>query len=325
MKRILMPKKFKRSILPGGNGHLSDKLNKGTDIFRQTLHSFIKRLSLGTTLILIAIILSCSYSAPNDRIRNFPKEEIPLTKFPDKANLWIFIMAGQSNMAGRGFVEPQDTIPSKRILTLNKDNTWILAKEPLHFYQPKLTGLDCGMEFARFLENNLDDTIYIGILPCAVGGSSITQWLNDSLFNQVQLLSNFREKINLGKKYGTIKGILWHQGETDAMKNTIADYEQKLTGLFSKFRDETGNNSLPIIIGELGNYAGNEPYRLNRDSINTIIRKIADSDQYCYVVSTNDLLPNENDPYHFSGNAQRILGQRYAKKYLSLINITAQK
>jgi hypothetical protein len=292
---------------------------------KNILHNSIKRLSLGTTLILLTIILSCSHSAPDDKSRNFPKEELPVTKLPDKANLWIFIMAGQSNMAGRGFVEPQDTLPSKRILTINQDNTWILAKEPLHFYQPKLTGLDCGMEFARFLENNLCDSIYIGILPCAVGGSSISQWLNDSLFNQVQLFSNFREKAGLGKKYGTIKGILWHQGETDAMKNTIADYKRKLTSLFSQFRDEVGNNSLPIIIGELGNYAGNEPYRLNRDSINTILKKIANSDPNCYVVPTNDLLPKENDPYHFNGDAQRILGQRYAKKYLRLINITAQK
>jgi hypothetical protein len=53
------------------------------------------------------------------------------------------IMAGQSNMAGHGLIEPQDTIPSQRILAINKNGQIVIAKEPLaHDLQ---NWLDCGL------------------------------------------------------------------------------------------------------------------------------------------------------------------------------------
>ena len=55
----------------------------------------------------------------------------------NKENVWVFIMAGQSNMAGRGIVEAEDTISDKRIFSINKDGQIIIAKEPIHFYEPR--------------------------------------------------------------------------------------------------------------------------------------------------------------------------------------------
>src|SRR5687767_13223392 len=81
----------------------------------------------------------------------FPKERELAKDLPEKKNVWVFLMAGQSNMAGRGLVEPQDTISDTRILTISKDNEIVLAKEPLHYYEPSRTGLDCGLSFARTL------------------------------------------------------------------------------------------------------------------------------------------------------------------------------
>src|SRR5690606_21827038 len=139
-------------------------------------------------------------------------------QLPDKENLWVFILAGQSNMAGRGFVEPQDTIPTERVLTINKKGEIIVAKEPLHFYEPTMTGLDCGLSFGKELVEQLPGSVSILLLPTAVGGSSIQRWLGDSSFRDVPLYANFEEKVHIGKNHGTIKGILWHQGENDAIK-----------------------------------------------------------------------------------------------------------
>ncbi|NJM15442.1 MAG: sialate O-acetylesterase [Bacteroidales bacterium] len=80
---------------------------------------------------------------------NFPQTINYVDKLPNPDSLYVFILAGQSNMAGRGFVESHDTLPNKRILTIDKSMKWIFAKEPLHFYEPSLTGLDCGMSFAK--------------------------------------------------------------------------------------------------------------------------------------------------------------------------------
>ena len=247
----------------------------------------------------------------------FPNQTMYAGSLPTKEKVWVFIMAGQSNMAGRAFVEPQDTIADPRIISINKENRLIYAKEPLHFYQPKLTGLDCGMSFARELIPHLDKKTVVLLLPCAVGGSSIDFWLNDSIFNGVHLKSNLMEKVDLAKKYGTLKGILWHQGESDAFADKIPVYENKLKELFAFFRKYAGNDSLPIITGELGSYPVSEKMKTNWQSINEIIHRVASADKHCSLVGTGDLKPKE-DNIHFDSPSQRILGQRYADAYLKL-------
>ncbi len=269
----------------------------------------IKKLLLSTIGFLM---ISCFNQTDDKRIQNFPTEELKVTVIPEKKNVWVFLLAGQSNMAGRGFVEPQDTIPSKRILTINKNNELIYAKEPLHFYEPTATGLDVGLSFGEELIKNIPDSISVLLLPTAVGGSSITQWLNDENFRNVQLFSNFKEKLELGKSYGAIKGIIWHQGESDANKEDIENYEKRLSQLISKFRKNSGNNELPIIIGELGSFSdNNEQWK----EINEQIRAYATTDSLTIVVQTSDL-KHKGDKVHFSSESIRILGKRYAKKYL---------
>src|SRR5215213_660852 len=94
-------------------------------------------------LLVCLNFIYCS-SQPTDQTKYFPKKVDISTDTMNKQNMWVFILAGQSNMAGRGFVEPEDTIPDRRLLTIDKNEQLIIAKEPLHFYEPNLTGLDCG-------------------------------------------------------------------------------------------------------------------------------------------------------------------------------------
>ena len=271
-------------------------------------------------IVLIAMQLSVELLAQEicERTRYFPKHMEYIDTLPAKEKVWVFIMAGQSNMAGRGIVEPKDTLPHPRIISLNKNNDWVYAKEPLHYYQPKVTGLDCGMSFAKELIQGIDSSCIVALLPCAVGGSSIDYWLNDSVFNGVRLKSNYKEKVDLAQNCGTIKGILWHQGESDAFPDKIQDYEMKLKANFMFLREYAGNSSLPIIIGELGSLEVAAKYKDNWDSINQIIEKLASSDSNCYLIETSDL-EQKNDSVHFDANSQRILGQRYARTFLKTL------
>jgi len=265
-------------------------------------------------IFLIFVILSCNEKI-DQRTINFPKKVEFVNELPTKDNFWIFIIAGQSNMAGRGFVEPIYTLLSNRILTINKDNNWIYAKEPLHFYEPSLTGLDCGLSFAKTLIDSFPENITIGILPCAVGGSSIEHWIGDSTFRGVQLFTNFKNKVDYVKQYGLIKGILWHQGESNAKSGLISTYQNNLDELFLKFRTYVKNDSLPILIGELGSFAIPEEKQNRWDSINLIINKYATNEKFISVINTNDL-KNKGDNLHFNSKSQRIMGERFAKKYL---------
>lgn len=247
-----------------------------------------------------------------ERTKYFPKKTVVVSEIPDKEDVWVFILAGQSNMAGRALVEPQDTVPNDRILTINKKGELIVAKEPLHFQEPGGEGLGCGLSFGKAMIENIPPKTRILLLPTAIGGSSVGQWVGDSLFRRVKLLSNFREKAEFGKKHGVIKGILWHQGENDANPGFIPHYKERLTALFAEFRSIAGNDRLPIILGEIHSFRANTQ---NYDEINRIIHEYASSDPYTTVISTRDF-SQKGDSVHYDSKSQRIMGQRYAAAFL---------
>jgi len=215
-------------------------------------------------------------------------------------------------MAGRGFVEPQDTLADERILTINKEGQLIVAKEPLHWYESERTGLDCGLSFGKTMIKKISAENYILLIPTAIGGSSISQWIGDSLYRNVKLLSNFREKAGIAKQYGTIKGILWHQGESDANEKDIPRYKERLGDLFHQFRSIAGNNDLPILLGELGSFSKDKQHF---SMINKVIHDYSATDKNTIVITTADL-KDKGDSLHFNSKSQRLMGQRFAEAYL---------
>lgn len=275
-------------------------------------------MKVGNSLIVLSLLLLVGFGKykREDRTQFFPKVEQKPERLPRYENSWVFILAGQSNMAGRGKVEPADTLPHPRILTINPSGDLILAKEPIHFYEPTLSGLDCGLSFGRELLRHIPDSISIVLIPTAVGGSSIDKWINDSTFRKVPLLSNFKEKVRIGKKYGSVKGILWHQGESDSPRlETIQIYDIQLRRLFRLFREEIGALTLPIFLGELGSYSkSNENWQAINAKINEYIR----TDPHSSFVSTNDLHHN-GDGVHFDSEGQRELGKRYARAFVESV------
>ena len=255
---------------------------------------------------------------------NFPKTIIYAHNLPKKENFWIFILAGQSNMAGRGLVEPQDTIPNPKILTMSNENIWLIAKEPLHLYEPKMTGLDLGLSFGKKLLEFLPDNIYIGLVPCAIGGSSIEQWLGDSLFRTINLLSNFKNKTMIASKEGTIKGILWHQGENNANQEGVIHYKHNVNALFNKFRLISRNDTLPIIVGELGSFLQATKFSSYPDTINRIYERMTGKDRNILIVYTKDLA-HKGDHLHFDSRSLRLLGNRFAETYSNHYLLSKQK
>jgi len=232
---------------------------------------------------------------------------------PARNKVWTFLLAGQSNMAGRGLVEPQDTIPNTRILTINKENEIVLAKEPLHYYEPARTGLDCGLSFARTLLESVPKDVSILMVPIAIGGSSIQRWLADSTWNDVKLLSNARNKIARAKEAGMFKGILWHQGEANS--NSAAETEGhaiRLSTLADSLRTIIDIKDLPFLVGELGSFSKRpELFELTNRQLATFTSE----DKYAALIETSDL-PHKGDNLHFDGPAQREIGKRFAEAYV---------
>lgn len=253
----------------------------------------------------------------DERTLNFPRQRVYVDTMPPRENTWVFILAGQSNMAGRGMVEPMDTVPDCMIISILPDNRWVVAKEPLQLYQPALTGLGPGLAFARVLAEKTNHRINIALVPCAVGGSSIDNWLSDSLFNGVRLKSNFIEKMSMAKEAGTVKAIIWHQGESDATAEKSEAYKCKLKKLFGIFRQAAGNDTLPVIMGELALFPENSNHMADYITINKILTEIASEDPSIALVSSEGLKA-KSDNVHFDGPSQRLMGKRYADAYLTL-------
>ena len=86
----------------------------------------------------------------------------------------VFVLAGQSNMAGRGVVEPQDRVADLNVVMLDRTLHWVPAIDPIHYDKP-IAGVGPGHSFARALVAN-DPNAHIGLIPAAVGGSPISSW-----------------------------------------------------------------------------------------------------------------------------------------------------
>ena len=55
-------------------------------------------------------------------------------------------------------------------------------------------------------------------------------------------------------KDGVLKGILWHQGESDSRAGPAEVYEKKLHDLISRFRKELNAPEVPFIAGQMGQF-----------------------------------------------------------------------
>lgn len=253
------------------------------------------------------------YAQDVSRTLNFPSQVERPAFIPNKGNIWVYVMAGQSNMAGRGFVEPQDTLADPRILTLDRNGQLILAKEPLNQNEPTMVGLDCGISFAKTMLKHIPKDVSILVLHTAVGGSSIQKWINDSVHRDVPLLTNFKNRVDQAKLFGEIKGILWHQGESEANEKGIPAYIDNLKLLFNHFRSICENPNLPIVMGELGYFSktSNESFM----AINALMHEYRQIDSRVDVVSSKRL-DHKGDFLHFNSEGQRELGARYARLFL---------
>lgn len=217
-------------------------------------------------------------------------------------------------MAGRGKIEAEDTITNKRIWVMNKKNEWQLAKEPLHFDKPDLVGVGPGFAFAKYMAE-VDTNIIIGIIPCAVGGSPIEMWEPLKYYEPTKShpYDDAMRRTKLAVQSGTLKGILWHQGESDSDSARSIAYSKRLVDLVNRFRKDLKMKSLPFVAGTIGSfYVANHPFG---ERINDAIKRLPTSIKKTAVVTTEGLT-DKGDATHFTSASARELGKRYADVFI---------
>lgn len=219
------------------------------------------------------------------------------------------LLIGQSNMAGRGFIEDVPPIYNEHINML-RNGRWQMMAEPLNFDR-HVSGVGPAISFAQaWTEDHPGESI--GLIPCAEGGSSIDEWTIDGLLTRHAI-----SEAKFAMETSEIVGILWHQGESDSYGERYKTYEDKLLSLFKHLREELNAPDIPIMIGELGHYLGEVGFgksAVEYKQINQIISKVAQTEKNCYFVTSKGLTANP-DGIHIDAISQRKFGLRYYEAF----------
>ncbi len=178
-------------------------------------------------MVFLILLISGRFVAAEDKVQ-----------LPEKENFHLFLLVGQSNMAGRGEVSAEDRVANPRVLALTKDKQWKCAVDPIHF-DKSVAGVGLGRTFGIVIAEATPG-VTVGLIPCAVGGSPISTWQPGAYYEQTKShpYDDSIERAKAAMNVGTLKGILWHQGESDSNEEFSEVYEQKLEELIARFRSE---------------------------------------------------------------------------------------
>lgn len=255
-------------------------------------------------------------------------------------NFYIFLSFGQSNMEGNARIEQMDTegiSPRYQMLSAvdmpkmgRKMGEWYPAVPPLCRENTGLTPVDY---FGRALIENLPENVKVGVINVSVGGIDIKGFMEDSIANYCKTCPNWmvgmlaaydnnplQRLIEMGKiaqQKGVIKGILFHQGETNTAQE---DWIYKVQGVFEKICKELNldKNTMPFLAGEVvsadrgGQCAAHNP----------VIAKLPTVIKNCKVIPATGCT-NAPDHLHFDAPGYRKLGRRYAAAILPELGVKA--
>ena len=223
----------------------------------------------------------------------------------------IYLLIGQSNMAGRAQIPEDAKLPIPNLMLLNDKQEWEGATHPLNQYSSirkdiKMQRFNLGYGFAqRMLKGQADKTV--GLIVNAKGGSKIESWEKGTAFYS-EAIRRTKDALK-GKK---LKGILWHQGESNSARPET--YLKQLTELIQALREDFNQPELPFVAGQVFYHPTDKPNTLK---INQEISKLPSVVKVTAVVSSNGL--STYDKTHFDEKSILDLGFRYAEKMMALI------
>lgn len=237
----------------------------------------------------------------------------------------IFLLLGQSNMVGQPQPQAEDMVEDPRIQVMAYDNCgaigrsyneWYTASPPLHACDG---GVGPGDYFAKTLLERLPAETSIGLVPFAVNGAPIEVfrkgvprpgWTLPPDDHWPTGYEWIMDRATKAQEVGTISGILYHQGESDA---TNAEWPAQVAQLVADLRADLGiGEAAPFIIGELlesGCCADR----------NALINQFTTDIPNTWVASSSGLAGT--DTYHFDLAGQRELGRRYAEEMIVALGL----
>lgn len=273
-----------------------------------------------------------------------------------KLTVWVgdlWILAGQSNMEGSGCVTKEVELETKnaidRIRCYHLDARWDKAVPVTH--EPWLSPDECIGD--RWRKERLesvwkterpdrfgDKTVKLkavgpgyyfakkmyeitnvpqGIIPCALGGSSLEEWekgYSDGNGLYSVMIRRFKETGNF------VRGVFWDQGEAEAIQGN--DFTAKMIKFISNVRNDIGDNELPFIQVQISKCAVYDWFcdapqsGIQWSRIKEEQRRLDEKIPFLKTVSAADA--DFDDLIHYSSEFQKKMGIRAANAMANLIN-----
>ncbi|WP_300792933.1 sialate O-acetylesterase [uncultured Bacteroides sp.] len=263
-------------------------------------------------------------------------------------NFQIYLCFGQSNMEGfaqgdYNGIEDIDKTVNERFQVLNVvSGNWNgVQREAGHWYTavPPLcrsnTGLCPADYFGRTMVEELSKTnpdIKVGVIVVAIGGAGIKAF-HKTKYNEYYTGTDdwqrslmdiydgypYRTLVDMARiaqKQGVIKGILMHQGESDAYQDY---WEDTVSEIYNALILDLGLKveEVPLLVGEMCR----EKKGVNLNNPDGPIQNLKNYISNCYVISSENC-PGYEDPtddWHFSSEGYRELGRHYAQTMLDIL------
>ena len=251
-------------------------------------------------------------------------------------NFHIYLAFGQSNMEGQGGIESQDRTVDSRFQVMwtanngscagnRSSGNWYDATPPLASCNGKLGPADY---FGRTMVEKTDPQIKVGVIVVAVAGCSIKLFDKDSYKSVTGGDSWYTSRVNdyggnpygrliematKAKQAGVIKGIIFHQGETDAGDGQWPSKVKRVYDNIIK-QLELEDDDIPLLAGEVLRTGVSK-------GANNNIAKLPQQSRNFYVISSEGLTQplNDGQNVHFTSQEYRDLGKRYAEKMIEVL------
>ncbi len=260
---------------------------------------------------------------------------VPKASADPDPNFYVFLCFGQSNMESGGRMNEEDRVVDERFQVMadfdNPSRGW--TKDHWYHAVPPLTAKGRGIcmidSFGKTMVANLPENIRVGVIKVSVPGCKIELFEKDTFKTYLDTERDWMK--NLVKNYdgnpyqylvdmakvaqadGVIKGILLHQGESNANDR---EWPNKVKGIYDDLIKDL--NLKPEDVVFLAGETVNADQGGACAGFNKIMAELPKTLPNSYVISSAGCTCNP-DHMHFNSAGSREFGKRYAEKMLSTL------
>lgn len=240
--------------------------------------------------------------------------------------LALFVLAGQSNMSGRGDVTA-GTTPDPNVYVFGNDYRWRLATEPVDSPEGQVdsvsldgnAGFGPSRAFADSLRQRYPGMV-IGLIPCAKGATIIEQWRRSP--DDATLYGSCLKRVHAAKPMGRLAGMLFFQGESDGHRGEMYQgvprrpdtWATHFARFAHDFRRDVRQPDLPIVFAQIGPHADPERYtnwaQVQAEQGRVELPGVA-------MIATGDL--SLKDRVHYDTPSYQTIGGRFAAAMADLL------